>query len=397
MKFTVTAEGNNPTFGELFFSIPTQNEMDRAAKMISALCRNKAGELYGMNFAVTRLETELMYMRKTNTAYHFVLLKEIADLSREAGYPIMLQGGTAGSMIAYLLGISPINPMEPHCRCSNCGYFTINLSESICPKCSKPLEKEGYNISYNMVWGNFEKPTIPDFSTSIAAPIRPLIHKKLDSKFGFIKTDDTLSDRISLTDSCLCESIGKLAKSTGQYPTSKQFGNDVCLQVVKNLSEEITDEVYYMKENGYITEEEISYPIPFVEELNQLNQCDFSALLRIYAYRHASFKEQKTMSNLNNTNFYVSRDEFYNALVSNNVPKDIAFNLTKRGIWSTEEVRPYYVNSLKKYSVPDHIIDYFNNARNLWLISACLSRLLLACTFAWYQINYPTEFAKLES
>lgn len=98
MKFTVTAADNNSTFGDLFFSIPTQDEIDKAAKRISTLCRNKAGELYGMNFVVSRLETELMYMRKTNTAYHFALLKEIADLSREKGYPIMLGGGLAGSI-----------------------------------------------------------------------------------------------------------------------------------------------------------------------------------------------------------------------------------------------------------------------------------------------------------
>lgn len=258
------------------------------------------------------------------------------------------------------------------------------------------MEKDGYDISYEMVWSSYEDPITPDFSLSIAAPIRSFIHSKLNSKFGLAKTEGSVFNRISLTDSFLCESVGKLAKSTGQVPTCKQFGNDVCLQVVRNISKEMVDEVYDMKENGYTTEEEPPHPIPFVKELNQLHRCDLSTLLRIYAYRHGSFREAKTISNLNDENFYVSRDEFYNALISNTVPKDLALKIVKKGVWSIEKIRPKYMNVLRAYSVPDHIINYFNNAQNLWPISACLSRVLLMCTIAWYQINYPMEFTKWE-
>ncbi len=400
MRFTVTTASNNSTFGDLFFSVPTQDEMDRAAKMISSFCSNKARKMYGMG-VLSRLGIELAHMQKTNTAYHFALLKEIADLSREEGYPIMLEGGLAGSLIAYLLDISPINPLTPHYYCSSydtfCGYSTTDLSERICPKCAKPMKKDGYDISLDMVWGNYKNPIIPDFSLSIAAPVRPLIHHKLNAKFGFTKAEDTVFNRISLTDSALCENIGRLAKLTGQMPTYKQFGNDVCLQVVRNISQDILEEICEMKENGYITEEEIPYPIPFVEELNQLNRCDFSTLLRLYAYRHGSFKEAKTIFNLSNKHFYVSRDEFYNALISYNVPKDVALKVVEKGVWSIEKTRPNYINSLKEYSVPDYILDYFDKARNLWPIAACLSRLLLMCTFAWYQIYYSVEFSKLEN
>ena len=84
----------------------------------------------------------------------------------------------------------------------------------------------------------------------------------------------------------------------------------------------------------------------------------------------------------------------FDKIIGYNVPQDVALKVVEKGVWSIEKTRPNYINSLKEHSVPHYILDYFDKARNLWPIAACLSRLLLMCTIAWYQINYPVEFAK---
>lgn len=60
-----------------------------------------------------RLDYELNMMRNTETAFHFLILKEIADCSKENGYSIMPASDINDSLISYLLGLTDINPLDP--------------------------------------------------------------------------------------------------------------------------------------------------------------------------------------------------------------------------------------------------------------------------------------------
>ncbi len=117
MIFKVTKAENGLTTGEVFFSVPVMEEICKANKLIADMCRARAAELYkGTGFSAHIIEAELKAMERTNTAYRFLVLKEIVELSREQGYPVLIPGNLSYSAIAYLLGITEINPFKPHYR-----------------------------------------------------------------------------------------------------------------------------------------------------------------------------------------------------------------------------------------------------------------------------------------
>lgn len=343
---------------ELQFTMPTQNAINDAAEQVERLCRSRIGELYGnLDFAKSRLELELAMMRQTNTAFRFLMTKEMANLSRSEGYPVMVAGEISGAIIAFLLGITSINPFQPY-------YF---------------CESDGHLLCTDMVWGALKNPREPSFQIFIAEPVRPLVAQHLNTKFQYAEaTEEILMQRIPSFD--VCEKIGQLAKLIGEVPKSNQFDNEVYLQVIRNLIDKnlSSDFANPLEEN-------------FIKELRSITACDFYTLTRILGYINGSFRQERTVKKLYDSKFFMLRDEFFEALVSCEIPSDIAYNFTKRGVWSRDLRREKYMHILEEYGVPRELKDYFEQVTNLWPASACISRLQLMCTMAWYQIHYPEK------
>lgn len=374
MRFKITSAGNNSTFGDVFFSVPTKEEMQKAEKRIAEICHEKALKIYKDNPNVfeneifARIEKEIEKISATETVYHFLVLKEIAEVSREAGFPIMTEGNLSGSVISYLLGITEYDPIS----------FNLDYT---------PIE---------LLWGTDETVITPDFSTGIAPQIRPLIHSRLDSKYGFVDCNKDIYKQLSLTDTTICERLGKLLKVTDTKPSFKDYNDKIYIQVIKNIADDYICEFEELKKEGYMFDEELPHVLSFAKDLKRMKHCNFKQLLSLYAYRHGSFNTKKSLSTLSNY-FFTTRDEFFNALIYHKVPNAVALEIVKKGVWSTQDKRKKYAEILSSYNTPECVSEYFSNVRHLWETHACISRLMLMCAIAWYQINYPTEFMTLEN
>ncbi|MBR6503132.1 MAG: hypothetical protein IKT42_06795 [Clostridia bacterium] len=305
MRITV-GEG---AIGELFFSLPLPQELTKAEEEVSSHCRKMLQHKEN-----PRLEYELAQMRKTKTAFHFLMLKEICSLSKEKGHPIMLKGEIAGSLISKLLGIS---------------YFTINELQFIAPE---------------LIWEEYKEFYTPSFEISISSEIRPLIQKRLDEKFGFAHTNDTLYYRIMMTDSCLCDEVNNADINTNNFDVK------ICTAVLQKI-----------------------YP-------NQKTPaCDFEQLIKYYAYHVGSFSKNVSLEELVDDSIIVTKDKLYFTLTANNVPKELAIKTVKKGLWSSENKKSEILFKLKKYTLPKSVIFSFNNAQHLWSAASCISRLQLLC------------------
>lgn len=305
MRITV----NESPIGELFFSLPQPEELIIAEEQIINHCRNALQQKEN-----SRLEYELEQMQKTKTAFHFLILKEIYSLSKENGHSIILTGNIAGSIISYLLGISPINPDEV------------------------PF------IAPELIWEANKEFSLPCFEMGICADARPLIHERLDEKFGFINTNDTLYYRIVMADYPICN------EASNTDINIKNFDTNICTAVLKEL-----------------------YP----EQEN--NSCNFEQLINCYAYLVGSFANEIPLEDLLNDNVIVTRDKLYLSLTANNVPHELAAEIVKKGIWSGETRKREYILQLEKYSLPESVIFSINNAKNLWNTAEYVSRLCLRC------------------
>lgn len=359
MRFRVTLNHNNASVGDVFYTVPTTDEMKKAEKIIIDLCNERLTEAYKANAQEEPktiedcLNNEIEKMCSTEIAYNFLILKEIAEVSQEAGYPIKALGNLSGSIISYLLGITEYDP----------------------------LNAAGENYVPELIWGSDANITTPNFTVGIAPQIRSLISERLDSRYSGVECDNDIFKQIPLLDVNTCEVLGTLSKETGKQPLIRDFDSAVYNHVVRNIIDDCM--------------EEDSVKSLLNEEINQITSWDFHSVLRFYAYTLDSFNHTKSIQNLNNENFFVTRDEFLKKLISHNVPVDIALDIVKRGVRSTGAKREKYIDILDKYNVPEYIKNYLSDVTHLWVSTDCVGRLLHMCYIAWYQEYFPTEFERL--
>ena len=167
---------------------------------------SKAADLYKINVThygydlpepvKTRLETELEFIEKNGFVFNFFVPMEVAYDSREKGYPIMSGYAAGSSFVAYLLGITNVNPLKPHYRCTHrykdkCNYIEFvdgyesgfDLPAKKCPNCGKDLIRGGHNIPYETLFG-FDGDKEPNIDLVLCEEYRIHCNEYLKRQFG---------------------------------------------------------------------------------------------------------------------------------------------------------------------------------------------------------------------
>ncbi len=76
------------------------------------LCEQALGQYYPVNPPCGLLERELDVIQKLGLANYFLIVWDVVRSAREAGIRCQGRGSAANSLVAYLLGISPIDPVS---------------------------------------------------------------------------------------------------------------------------------------------------------------------------------------------------------------------------------------------------------------------------------------------
>ncbi len=169
-----------------------------AEDTLEKICYEKAHELYGKllpDEVEERLKKEVDPICRNGFAGIFMLWRELAQKSISDGCLVGTRGSVASSFVAYLLGITMINPLDAHYRCEKCGYslFKVNdelesLSRGIvgaagadlpgkkCPVCGEELVRDGFSIPAETFMAvRFDKE--PDIDLNFAPSEQPVIQK----------------------------------------------------------------------------------------------------------------------------------------------------------------------------------------------------------------------------
>ena len=165
-------------------------------KIFLNMVYKKAHKLYGNKLhplIEKRIEEELYGKDKTrgiiNNHYEVIYLiyQKLVLYSHKLGYDVCPRGSVASSFIAYLIGITNINPLPPHYYCPLCQetIFLDNDSEQVkeCDKCHTKMIIEGFNIPYETFLG-FNSEKIPDIDLNFADVIQKDIHNYLQEMWG---------------------------------------------------------------------------------------------------------------------------------------------------------------------------------------------------------------------
>jgi len=164
------------------------------------ICSKKAHELYGEKLPTIvedRMNKELDSIIGNGYAVMYIIAQKLVWKSVADGYLVGSRGSVGSSFAAFLAGITEVNSLAPHYRCSNCYYTDFDSEEvkaysggagcdmpdKMCPVCGKPLIKDGFDIPFETFLG-FNGDKEPDIDLNFSGEYQARIHQYTEEIFG---------------------------------------------------------------------------------------------------------------------------------------------------------------------------------------------------------------------
>ena len=106
---------------------------------------------------VSRYEKEKLSIKNSDLIGLLNVISRILNGAKKAGIPLLVLGGL-GSFLAYIYGITDINPLPPHYYCPNCKSIHFekqykngwDLPPKYCECCQTELIRDGHGIPYEV-------------------------------------------------------------------------------------------------------------------------------------------------------------------------------------------------------------------------------------------------------
>ncbi|MCK5129687.1 MAG: PolC-type DNA polymerase III [Clostridiales bacterium] len=171
--------------------------IEGAEDEVLQLSYEKAHEIYGETLpeiVKNRLEKELNSITGHGYSVLYLIAHKLVKKSNDDGYLVGSRGSVGSSFVAYVTGITEVNPLPSHYTCSGCKHSDFNIDihkyscgpdmpDKQCPECGKELDKQGFDIPFEVFLG-FEGDKVPDIDLNFSGEYQPIAHKYTETLLG---------------------------------------------------------------------------------------------------------------------------------------------------------------------------------------------------------------------
>ena len=169
-------------------------EMKGASEEVRRMTYENLYKLYGKNInnsLTKRVEKELNAIINNGFSVLYLTAQKLVKKSNDLGYIVGSRGSVGSSIVAFLMGITEVNALNPHYRCPKCKNVEFmdfigngpDLPDKKCPVCGTEYIKDGHSIPFEVFMG-FNGEKVPDIDLNFSGECQGAVQKYTEDLFG---------------------------------------------------------------------------------------------------------------------------------------------------------------------------------------------------------------------